>query len=77
VVDLTSTIIKAQFINLELQMQGIRAADALHITTALIGDADILITGDEHLLSLDSFIPKSNGQVLRCVDTNNALPLIP
>jgi len=34
-VDLTSAVVTAQCGNLELQRRGIRAADALHITTAL------------------------------------------
>jgi predicted nucleic acid-binding protein len=76
VIDLTSQVVRAQCGNVDLQMQGIRAADALHLTTAFMSDADIIITGDDHILSLDSTLPKSSGGVLRCVDTDGALLLM-
>lgn len=75
-VDLTPAIVKAQCQNLELQTRGIRAADALHVTTAMLLGADILMTSDEDLLHLDNIFTNRAGTVLRCVETHTAIGLL-
>jgi len=75
VVDLTSAIVTAQCQNIELQKRGIRAADSLHVTTAVLAGADLLITADDDLLRLDRVFSTAGG-VLRCVDSDDALSLI-
>lgn len=75
-IDLTSAVVTAQCSNLELQRRGIRAADALHITTALAEHARILITTDTDLMKLDNVFEGTNGVRLRCVDTDQALALL-
>lgn len=75
-VNLTRLVIAAQCGNLELQHRGIRAADALHITTALAEGAELLITTDAELIRLDNVFGNSAGASLRCVDTDQALSLL-
>lgn len=75
-VDLTRLVVDAQCSNLELQHRGIRAADALHITTALAEGAELLITTDAELIRLDNVFLNSAGAALRCVDTDHALALL-
>ena len=74
--DLTRLIVEAQSSNLELQDLGIRAADSLHVTTALIEGAELLITTDSNLIRLDNIFENSAGATLRCVDTDQALALL-
>lgn len=76
-VDLTPAIVTAQCQNLELQKRGIRAADALHVTTALLAGADLLITADEDVLRLDHLLPTAGGTLLRCLDTDLAINFMP
>jgi predicted nucleic acid-binding protein len=75
-IDLTRRIVDAHCSNLELQDRGIRAADSLHITTALAEDAELLITTDANLIRLDNVFDNSAGATLRCVDTDQALALL-
>ena len=75
-VDLTAAVVNAQCGNLELQKRGIRAADALHITTALSEDAHVFITTDSDLIRLDDVFESDRGIRLRCVDTDQAIALL-
>lgn len=74
--DLTSAVVTAQCGNLELQRKGIRAADALHMTTALAASAEVFITTDADLIALDSIFEGTAGSRLRCVDTDEALTIL-
>lgn len=76
-IDLTRLIVTAQCGNVELQDRGIRAADSLHITTALAEGAELLITTDANLIHLNNVFENSAGASLRCVDTDQALALLP
>lgn len=73
---LTYDVIVAQCKDIDLQMKGVRAADALHITTARLHEADALISGDARILSLDGALKTANGKILRCVDTDEAIKLL-
>jgi predicted nucleic acid-binding protein len=72
-VDLTSQVVSAQCGNLELQRRGIRAADALHITTAVGEGAELFIS---KLIDLDGVFLNSRGAQLRCADTDDAISLL-
>jgi predicted nucleic acid-binding protein len=74
--DLTRAVFVAQSSNIELQERGIRAADALHVTTAIAEGAELLITTDSNLIRLDNIFENSAGATLRCVDTDQALALL-
>jgi predicted nucleic acid-binding protein len=76
IVALTRTIVEAQCSNLELQHRGIRAADSLHVTTAIAEGAKLLITTDSNLIHLDNVFENAAGALLRCVDTDHALSLL-
>jgi len=75
-IDLTQTIVHAQCGNIELQKRGIRAADALHVTTALAEGADLLVSTDSAILALDRIFRNVNSGTLRCLDTDRAAPLL-
>jgi hypothetical protein len=77
VIDLTAKIIREQCANVDLQVHGIRAVDALHVTTALVNDADMIITGDDYIISIDGSLSTMSGGTLRSVDTDSALCRIP
>ena len=70
-VDLTPQIVATVCREDQLQHRGIRAADAIHIITALQANADLLITADRSMLALDGLF-----ESLRCVDTDEALRLL-
>lgn len=74
--DLTSAVVIAQCGNVELQRRGIRAADALHVTTAIAHGADVFVTTDSDLLALDEAFVKTEGTRVRCVDTDTAASLL-
>lgn len=74
--DLTATVVSAQLDNMELLMKGIRAADALHIATAINFDAEVLISVDDDLLKLNGVIKNKSGILLKFCDTDEALSLL-
>jgi predicted nucleic acid-binding protein len=75
-VELTREIVLAQCRHIELQMKGVRAADALHVTTALLHDADLLLSTDTGILDLDGELKTVSGKTLKCVDTDAAIAII-
>jgi len=75
-IDLTRLLVDAQCSNMELRDRGIRAADSLHVTTALAEGAELLITTDAELIRLDNVFENSAGMSLRCVDTDQAISLL-
>lgn len=74
--DLTSAVVIAQCENGELQRRGVRAADALHVTTALAHSAQVFVTTDSNLLALDDTFVNAAGVHMRCVDTDEAITLL-
>jgi predicted nucleic acid-binding protein len=76
VLDLTSGTIRLQLQNLELQTRGVRAADALHIATAIAFDADLLVSTDAELLHLNGVFVNSRGSKILCYDTDAALQVV-
>jgi hypothetical protein len=55
---------------------GVRAADALHVTTALQHDADLILSTDSGILNLDGKPKTLGGNDLRCLDSDAALSLL-
>jgi predicted nucleic acid-binding protein len=76
VLDLTSDTIRVQLQQLELQTRGVRAADALHAASAIAFGADLLVSTDKALLSLDGILVNNQGGKIMCRDTNMALQLV-
>lgn len=76
VLDLTGEIVLLQLRQLDLQTQGIRAADALHATTAIQFNADLIVSADKALLDLDGKLLNSTGRNIMCRDTDRALDLL-
>jgi predicted nucleic acid-binding protein len=75
-VDLTAAIVQAQAQTIGLQTHGVRAADAIHIATAASFGADLIVTGDRSVITLDQVIPNCHGQLMRCVDSDAALGIV-
>lgn len=73
VLDLTAATVDAQLRSLELQTQGIRAADALHVATALRWDANLILSTDDSILALDNLVRNEAGELMRCYDSHDAL----
>lgn len=67
---------EAQLSNVELYIRGIRAADALHVTSAINFDAEVLISVDEDVLKLDSIIVNKSGVPIKFCDTDVALTIL-
>jgi predicted nucleic acid-binding protein len=74
--NLSEDIIRRQVQEIELQIRGIRAADSLHMATAILNNAEILITTDRHLLGLNNVFQNQNGIEIQCLDTNDAKRLL-
>jgi hypothetical protein len=76
ILDLNTAVVSAAQQSNDLALRGIRAADALHLSTALIAEVDLLITADRTLLKLDSHLTTPGGKLLRILDTDAAFRLI-
>jgi predicted nucleic acid-binding protein len=75
-VELTQDVVLTQCRDIALQMKGVRAADALHVTTALLHDADLLLSADAGILRLDGEFKTITGKALRCLDTDSGMGLL-
>ena len=76
VLDLTAETVEAQLSNMELYVRGIRAADALHVASAMDFDAEILISVDEDMLKLNGVIRNKSGVPIKFCDTDFALTIL-
>jgi predicted nucleic acid-binding protein len=76
VLDLSQSVFEKAASELELQSRAIRAADSIHMATAMMNSADVIVTADDHLLGLDCVFRNPNGAQIRCVDTDVALTLL-
>lgn len=76
VLDLTSGTVRLQLQQLDLQTRGIRAADALHVASAIAFDADLLVSTDAALLQLDEILLNTGGNKILCRDTDSAIQLL-
>jgi predicted nucleic acid-binding protein len=76
VLDLTASTIEAQLNNVDLHMRGIRAADALHVASAINFDTEVLISVDEDVLKLDGVIKNRSGIPIKFCDTDIALTIL-
>ena len=76
VLDLTSATVRLQLQQVDLQTRGIRAADALHVATAIAFDADLMVSADDAILSLDELLLNARGHKIMCRDTDSALILL-
>jgi predicted nucleic acid-binding protein len=74
--ELTPAIVAEQLNHPVLHIAGVRAADALHVATAILFGADLLVSADDDILQLDQQISNCLGAKIRCVDTDVALMLL-
>jgi hypothetical protein len=72
ILDLTETTFQDEIKNINLQIEGIRAGDSLHMVTAILNDADMVITTDKHLIGLKNKFLNSKNSPITCYDTNQA-----
>lgn len=71
-VDLTKDVFDKAVSEKSFQIEGVKTGDTLHFSTAILNDVDIIITGDNHFLSLDEKFINSRGIKIKCVDTDMA-----
>jgi predicted nucleic acid-binding protein len=76
VLDLTSETVRLQLQQIELQKRGIRAADALHVASAIAFGADLLVSTDDGILDLDGILVNSLEAKIVCRDSDRALQLL-
>ena len=74
--ELNASTISSQLKEIGLAHRGIRAADSLHIVTAILSGTDILVSGDQGIIDVDCVFSNRNGGQLRCLDSDAALPLL-
>lgn len=74
--DLTIATIERQLGETTLQRRGIRAADALHVATAIAFDADVILTVDDDMLGLNHQLVNLSSRPIRCCDTDEALTFL-
>jgi len=76
VLDLNFRAIEQQTQNVNLQIQGVRSADSLHVTMAMINNAEVILSSDGDVLGLDGQFPNAAGVNMRCMDTDEALKIL-
>lgn len=76
VVDLNIETVRAQLRERELEHRGIRAADALHLATAISVGADIFVTTDEHITDLNCILKNVHGTQIQCLDSDETLKIL-
>jgi predicted nucleic acid-binding protein len=76
ILDLTAEIVEAQLNNVDLSIRGIRAADALHVASAIHSNAEVFISADEDLLKLDGVVTNKSGVFIKFCDTDMALTIL-
>lgn len=74
--DLTAATIKTLLSNFDLQTRGTRAADAIHMVTAIEFDSDIVVSGDSGILKLDRILMNKRANAVVCCDSDVALTLL-
>ena len=75
VLDLTAAIVDLQIRTTELQKEGIRAADALHVATALEFQAELIVSADDELLKLHEVFTVGATK-MKCLDAHAALQIL-
>jgi predicted nucleic acid-binding protein len=70
---LTPSVVEEQLRAVELQIAGIRSADALHLASALEAGVDIFVSTDSKLIALDGMLENSSGIKLVICDSDIAL----
>lgn len=76
ILELSEDVIKKQVRETDLQIKGVRTADSLHLATAMLNNADLIVTTDRHLLKLSGVFRNQKGTHIQCVDTNEAKKLL-
>jgi hypothetical protein len=76
VLDLTPETVRLHLRQLDLQTRGVRAADALHVATAIVFNADLLVSADEAISDLDGTLVNAGGRKMICADTDRALEIL-
>ena len=71
--DLTANIVEEQLQQLDFQVRGLRAGDSLHMTSAMMNNADVMLTADSDLLALDGIFRNLAGNIISCWDTDAAI----
>lgn len=72
ILDLTEDIIIKSVQEIELQLKGIRAADSLHILTAINNNTEVNISTDGDIIKLDEVFKNKDGVKIKCMDTDVA-----
>jgi predicted nucleic acid-binding protein len=75
VLDLNAAIVDLQIRTTELQKEGIRAADALHVATALEFKAELIVSTDHKLLKLHESLSLGATKI-KCLDVHAALQIL-
>lgn len=76
VLDLNHLTIDRQIRNVDLQVRGVRAADSLHVTMAMLNGADLILSTDSDVQDLDGVFQNVNGVTIRCLDSDSALTIL-
>jgi hypothetical protein len=70
--DLTKDLMRAAAKKEDFLEGGVKLGDTLHMMMAMLSGADLIITGDDHILSYDKKLVNANGASIRCLDTDEA-----
>ncbi len=62
--------------NREMKARRLSLPDAIHMSSAIIENADAILTTDWHLIQLDGVFTNSSGETLRCVDSDRLPELL-
>jgi predicted nucleic acid-binding protein len=76
IVDLSEDVVEKELKETALQKRGIHVGDSLHMATAIVNNAEMIITTDRHLLSVSGIFQNNVGQRIKCLDTDCAKTML-
>jgi len=76
VLPLTKVVFERVVSEYELQRRGIQAGDSIHVVTAIMNNADILVSTDVDILGLNRVFNNTSGRSIQCMDTDGALLIL-
>lgn len=76
ILDLTENDLLKKMTELEIAIRNIKPGDSLHIATAILHNAELIISTDRDLLRLNNIFTNNNGLQIHCCDTDQAVNLL-
>jgi hypothetical protein len=73
ILDLSRITIERRLVVLSPVIGDLKVGDHIHLITAILSNADMIISTDKDFLRIDRRFPNDNGDEIRCFDTDEVL----